>query len=388
MSGEKTEKPTPKRRQEARRDGRIARSQDVVAWLSLLAGSLAMNHTVASAGGSLRDLLEQIEDAVARPDEAAMLTLLGSGLRGALIALAPLGGVLLVVGVVGNLGQIGFAPSTKALKPKWSRVSPFAGVKRLLSPAGVWEGIKSLIKVALLAFITWRHLVSAIPQLFGSGVVPVSVVAGTTTTLIMRLVRDVCLAGLVLSAVDYAMQRRRVNKGMAMSKQEVKEEHRQSDGDPQMKGAIRERQRRMSRMRMMAEVGSSDVVIVNPVHVAVALRYDPSRGAPRVVAKGAGAVAARIREEADRHRVAMVEDVPLARTIYKACEIGEEVPAELFEAVARVLAFVFSLRASGLPPARPTSFGPRPTTPVPAPRPPRHRPVREPRRARTAQIRR
>jgi flagellar biosynthetic protein FlhB len=126
-----------------------------------------------------------------------------------------------------------------------------------------------------------------------------------------------------------------------------------------MKGAIRERQRRMSRMRMMAEIASSDVVIVNPVHVAVALRYDPARGAPRVVAKGAGVVAARIREEADKHRIPMVEDIPLARTIYKACDLGQEVPADLYEAVARVLAFVFSLRASGLPAPRPASVGPR-----------------------------
>ena len=358
MSGEKTEKPTAKRRREARRDGRIARSQDLVAWLSLFAGATALSLTVRSAGNSLRDLMQRIEQVAAHPDQGAMISLLGAGFKGALLALAPLGGVLIAVGVVGNLAQVGFAPSAKALKPKWSRISPFAGFKRLLSPASVWEGMKSVLKLALLTFITWRHLAVAIPDLFGTGVVPVSVVVSTTTRLITKLVRDVCLGGLVLSALDYAMQRRRVNKGMAMSKQEVKEEHRQSDGDPHMKGAIRERQMRMSRMRMMADVAHADVVIVNPVHVAVALKYDPAKGAPRVVAKGAGEVAARIRDEADRHRIPLIEDIQLARTIHKVCELGAEVPADLYEAVAKVLAFVFSLRAAGLPAPRPAALGP------------------------------
>ena len=364
MSGEKTERPTPKRRREARLEGRIARSPDLVAWASLLAASMALSATVRMAGATLRDLMLRIEHVAARPDVEAVKTLFGAGLRGAFLALAPLGGVLLVVGVVGNLAQVGFAPTAKLLKPKWSRVSPFAGFKRLLGPASLWEGAKSVLKLVLLSFLTWRHIKAAVPTLFGSGVAPVVVVAGTTAELIVRLVRDICLAGLALAAVDYGLQRRRVNKGMAMSKQEVKEEARQSEGDPHVKGAIRERQRRMSRMRMMADLARSDVVIVNPVHVAVALKYDPARGAPRVIAKGAGAVAARIREEADRHRIPMVEDVPLARTIYKACDLGEEVPADLYEAVARVLAFVFSLRARGLPAPRPRSLGPAgPATP-------------------------
>lgn len=363
MSGEKTEKPTPKRRREARRDGRIPRSQDLVAWPSLLAATLAIGLTVRLASSSLRDLMLRVGDVAARPDQAAMLTLLAAGVRGALVALAPLAGVLIVVGLAGNLAQTGFAPSGKALKPKWSRLSPFSGFKRLVSPASVWEGLKSLLKLLLMAYLTWRHVRSAIPELFGDGVVPVQAMAATTARLIFSLARDVCMAGLVLAGVDYGMQRRRVNKGLLMSKQEVKDEARQSEGDPHVKGAIRERQRRMSRLRMMADVARADVVIVNPVHVAVALRYEASRGAPRVVAKGAGAVAARIRAEADRRDVPIVQDVPLARAIHKVCEVGDEVPAELYEAVARVLAFVFSLRATGLPVPRPPALGPKVPTP-------------------------
>jgi flagellar biosynthetic protein FlhB len=143
------------------------------------------------------------------------------------------------------------------------------------------------------------------------------------------------------------MMRYRISKGLKMSHHEVKQEHRQSEGDPHMKGAIRSRQAAMARSRMMAEVPDADVVLVNPVHVAVALRYEPAKGAPRVVAKGAGEVAARIREKASEHRVPMVENVPLARALYRACDLGQEIPAELYTAVAQVLAFVLSLRARG-----------------------------------------
>jgi flagellar biosynthetic protein FlhB len=169
----------------------------------------------------------------------------------------------------------------------------------------------------------------------------VSLVAGTA----MSLMRDVALAGLAMGLADYAYQRQRINKQLRMTRHEVKQEHRQSEGDPHVKGAIRSRQLAMSRNRMMSAVADADVVLVNPTHVAVALRYQPDRGAPRVVAKGAGSVAARIREEAEKHRVPMVHDVPLARALHKACDLDQEIPAELFTAVAQVLAFVLALRA-------------------------------------------
>jgi flagellar biosynthetic protein FlhB len=141
--------------------------------------------------------------------------------------------------------------------------------------------------------------------------------------------------------------RRRTNKGLRMSKQDIKDEHKQSEGDPMLKGAIRSRQMQMSRNRMMSDIAEADVIMVNPTHVAVALRYQPEKGAPRVVAKGAGVIASRIREAAEEHRVPMVADVPLARALHRSCEIGQEIPAELFTAVARVLAFVMALKTRG-----------------------------------------
>ena len=154
-----------------------------------------------------------------------------------------------------------------------------------------------------------------------------------------------------------------------MSLQEVKDEHKQADGDPQMKGMVRERQMRMSRNRMMADVATADVVLVNPTHVAVALKYDPASGAPRVVAKGQGAIATKIRERAHEHRVPLVKDVPLARAVHGACEVGDEIPPELYAAIARVLAFLFALKARGVAAGlrRRGGRGPGPASPLAVP---------------------
>jgi flagellar biosynthetic protein FlhB len=157
----------------------------------------------------------------------------------------------------------------------------------------------------------------------------------------------VAVAGLVMAAADYAMARRRTGKQLRMTKEEVKQEHRQAEGDPLVKSAIRSRQLAAARNRMLADVADADVLLVNPTHVAVALRYQPERGAPRVVARGAGAIAARIRERAAEERVPMVRDVPLTRALYRSTEVGMEIPRELWAAVAQVLAFVLSRRAHG-----------------------------------------
>jgi flagellar biosynthetic protein FlhB len=172
-------------------------------------------------------------------------------------------------------------------------------------------------------------------------------VLATTVAAALRLVRLGAGAGLMLACVDIAVVRRRNNKQLKMTKQEVKEEMKSSDGDPLLRGALRSRALAISRNRMMADVPTADVVIVNPTHVAVALRYDPARGAPRVVAKGGDHVAARIRELAERSRVPMVADIPLARTLYQTCEIGQEIPADLYQGVATVLAFVMRLKRRG-----------------------------------------
>jgi flagellar biosynthetic protein FlhB len=193
--------------------------------------------------------------------------------------------------------------------------------------------------------------------------VPIPVVLDEVSGRSIALLRNAALAALVLAAADYAVARRRTAKQTRMTKHEVKQEHRQSEGDPLVKSAIRSRQLAAARNRMLADLAQADVLLVNPTHVAVGLRYDPERGAPRVVARGAGVIAARLRERADEVRVPTVHDVPLARALYRSCEVGQEIPRELFAAVAQVLAFVISRRTQGAYGGRHAS--PRPVTELP-----------------------
>jgi flagellar biosynthetic protein FlhB len=186
-----------------------------------------------------------------------------------------------------------------------------------------------------------------IPVVTGNGGLSSSVIASFVASRALSLVREVAAISLVLSALDYIVQYRKISRQLRMTRQEVREEHKSTEGNPQMRGAIKRRQRQMSRNRMMAAVAQADAVVVNPTHFAVALSYVRGRGAPRVVAKGTDFMAMLIREEASNHRVPIVEDPPFARALYVACDLEQEIPAELYEAVARLLTFIYSLRASG-----------------------------------------
>jgi len=217
----------------------------------------------------------------------------------------------------------------------------------MFGPHAGWETAKALVKTLVVGLLVWRTVTAVIPVLTSQGEVGLTDTLGVLAGSALSLVRGVAFTGLALAAPDYVVTRRRVGKQLKMSRQDVKDEMRQTEGDPALKGHIRSRQFAMSRMRMMTEVVTADVVLVNPTHVAVALLYESSKGAPRVVAKGAGAVATKIRERATEHRVPLVQDVPLARAVYKACEVGDEIPPEMYAAIAQVLAFIMSLRARG-----------------------------------------
>jgi flagellar biosynthetic protein FlhB len=344
MSSDKTEQPTAKKKREARRDGNLARSSEVVAWAQMLAAGVLLPASFSLGTRSLRQVMVQVGVAIARPDVDASLRLMGTALTGGLLAIAPLALGMVAIGLVGNFAQTGFAISGKALKPKFDRISPKKGLKRMLSPHSAWEAAKAAVKLLVLTAVAWPGVSHLGAALASGGRVPAGQVLAQVAGATMGLIRSTALAGLALAAADYAFQRRRVKKGMMMSKQEVKEEYRQSEGDPMTRQRIRQRQVEMSRNRMMAAVAVSSVVVVNPTHIAVALEYRPELGAPRVVAKGQGHIAARIREEAEKHNVPIVRDVPLARTLHAACKLGQTIPADLYEAVARLLAFVFSLK--------------------------------------------
>lgn len=342
---EKTEKPTPKRKKQARKDGQVPRTPELGGWLSLLVVTLAMGPLLDREGDALRTMLGTHLRAVQDPSVSLALTLLGDAARHVLVTLVLLGSMALVVGVLSALAQGGFYLSPKLAKPDPKKLNPLQGAKRLFGPHALWEGVKVLAKSTVVALLAWSAIHSIMPLV--GGLLPIDTVLRTATAEISHLLLTVAVAGLVMAVADYAMMRRRIGKQIRMSHSEIKQEHKQAEGDPMVKSAIRSRQLATARNRMLADVADADVLLVNPTHVAVALRYDPERGAPRVVARGAGAIATKIRERAAEERVPLVQDVPLARAIYRHCQVGQEIPRELWAAVAQVLAFVLSRRNAG-----------------------------------------
>jgi flagellar biosynthetic protein FlhB len=254
----------------------------------------------------------------------------------------------MLTGVAATAALGGVSVAGKALKPSLKKLNPVKGIKRMFGTQGLWEAIKALIKTAALASVVLVTVGKAKALVSSAGALPLSSVAGTFADCAVLLMRTVAITGLVIAIADYAIVRTRTMKQLKMSKYEIQQEHKQSEGDPHMKAHRKGVQMAMSRNRMMTDVKEADVLLVNPTHVAVALKYEPEKGAPRVVAKGADEIAAKLREVAAEARVPLVQDIPLARALHASCDIGQEVPAQLFTAVARVLAFVMHLTARGV----------------------------------------
>jgi flagellar biosynthetic protein FlhB len=254
----------------------------------------------------------------------------------------------MVVGTAASASQGGVTFATKSMKPTLKKLNPFPGMKRMFGTQGLWEAVKALIKTAALGTVVVITSDRAQALVSSAGALPLSAVASTFSDSAILMFRVVAVTGLVIAVADYVVVRVKMMKTLKMSKYEITQEYKQAEGDPYMKAHRRGIQMEMSRNRMMSDVAEADVLLVNPTHVAVALKYDPQKGAPQVVAKGAGEVAAKLREIASASRVPLVQDIPLARALHASCELGQEVPAQLFTAVARVLAFVMHLDARGV----------------------------------------
>ncbi len=344
---ERTESATGKRRAEARERGQAARSQDLNAALLMLSGILIFyllgGSLVADLVGLMRFYFGQGlggELTVPRVQQ----TMFSASLRMATM-LAPLMGTLVVVAYVSSVAQVGFLTNSSALSLKWERLNPATGFKRLFAPGRTLiETIKSILKFALVGFLVYRTLsghLSEIPLLMDMTPMQTLTWLGQ---ICFQLALRVGLAFLALAALDYGWQRWQFEKSIRMTKEEVKEEMKQAEGDPAVKGRIKGLQRQAAMHRMMADVPKADVVIVNPIHFAVAMRYDStSMEAPTVVAKGARLVAERIVAMAKAHGIPIVEDPPLARALYKAVSIGRPIPIHLYKAVAEILAYVYQM---------------------------------------------
>ncbi len=346
-TSQKTEAPTPRRLKEAREKGQVAKSPDLSAWAGMLVSVVLLQTTLTRGASAMRGVLEDMGRAIAHPTASGAMKFASSAAWKAAGVLAPMLIGMMIIALVVGFSQVGLKPSMKKLKPDFGRLNVMKGIKRTFGMQVWWELAKSILKIVVMAAIAWpavTHAVASFTQRSNGSLGSLATISAATA---MTMLRNVAIGGLAIGGIDYVVQRRRIMKQLKMSRHEVREEMKQHEGNPAVKRAIRSRQMAISRNRMIGMVASSDVVVVNPTHYAVALKYEASRGAPEVVAKGAGDVAKKIREEAAANGVPIVHEPVLCRTIYWACELGQVIPADLYEAVAQLLAFVFGLRAKG-----------------------------------------
>lgn len=340
---DRTEAPTPKRKRDAKKKGQIAKSPDLVTWIQILVATYAVSATMSLGYKTLQDTMQSVSQLSTTPDPSAATHLLGTTLFGGLLAVAPLCGFLLLTALIANFAQTGLTITPRKLKPTTEKINPMKGIKRLLSKQGAWEATKEAARAGILAAVAAGPMRSVTNQLVDQAG-PLRSTIATVGASCVHLARNVAYAGIAIGFLDFAVQKRRIVKSLKMTKQEVKDEYRQSEGDPQTKAKRRAQALELSKNRMMADVKTASAVVVNPTRVAVAIVYERTTGAPRVVAKGTGDLARKIREEAERHNIAIVRNTPLARALHAVCEVGEQIPAELYEAVARLLAFVMSVQ--------------------------------------------
>lgn len=347
MASDRTEKATPKHREKARKQGQVARSADLSGAVVLLAGifTIAMlgPHIAEAIGECMKTMLAQIAHPHRVMSAAGLSSLLQVALTTLAITVGPVAGACLLVALLSGVAQVGFKPRLQALKIDPHRISPLSGAKNLFGPNALFETVKASTKVAVVGAVAALSLLPDISGLASKvGIAPLAL-GGLSASSALSVAERACFAYAIIGLLDYLWQRRRTERAMRMTKQEVKEEMRQHSVSAEIKSAQRRRQMQATRARMMAAVPTADVVVTNPTHYAVALRYDGSRPAPEVVAKGQDLIAAQIRRVAEEHRVPIVPDPPLARALHSSVEIGQVVPAELYIAVARVLAFVYKL---------------------------------------------
>ncbi|MCE5324270.1 flagellar biosynthesis protein FlhB [bacterium] len=343
---DRTESATPRRRKEAREEGRVTRSVELNSALVLLTSLIILRTTGPMVVGRLRGLA--IESFTNFPTHDLVIGDVSSKVVRLLLgvgpAIAPLILGVAVIGFVANVLQVGLSLSGKALQFKPDRLNPLSGLTRMFSMQAGVELAKSVAKIAIIGYIVYsfiRDKYTEISSLAGASYF-------TTCSAIGQLVWQVLLraaiALFIIAALDYMYQRYQFEKSIKMTKQEVKEDMKRSEGDPLIKSKIRQKQRQMSQRRMMREVPKADVVVTNPTHFAVALKYDSEKSsAPIVVAKGQDLIARRIKEIAQESNVPIVENVQLARALYASVEIGDEIPTALYQAVAEVLAYVYKL---------------------------------------------
>jgi flagellar biosynthesis protein FlhB len=347
---EKTEPASPRRLEQAREEGDVPRSRELATCTVLLAAGLGFWFSGEQLIRRLNSMLTagltlEREQAF---DFSLLLTRIIPGLIDVLIGLAPLAGILLLVAVGSPLLIGGWLFSTKALMPNFARLNPISGIGNMFSTRSLVELVKAILKATLIGVIAWIVISGQTEEMLALSAEPLHTGWAHLGSMLLTGFIAIVFGLVIIALIDAPYQMWHYANKLKMTREEVRQESKESDGDPMVKARIRQLQREMAKRRMMAEIPTADVVVTNPTHYAVALKYTEGKmRAPVVVAKGADEVAAKIREIAAEHKVAMLEAPPLARALYRHAELGDEIPATLYTAVAEVLAYVFQLRAYG-----------------------------------------
>ena len=351
--GEKTEQPTGKRISDTKKEGKVAKSREITNASMLLAFFVLLKMSYGSIGQNLTDLFRVLYNGIPTDiihyDGLFPYDTLDVIFKTAIIQMGrimiPIFAVAALVAWITDFIQVGFMYTTKPLQPKLSKLNPMNGMKRLFSMSTIMELFMSIMKVGLVTYILYSYIKSHWREIFTLYDMPLTKAIVFSGKLVVDLGIRISLFYIIIAAVDYIYQKRKFNDDIKMTKQEVKDEYKDQEGDPTIKGKQRRRMMEASQRRMMKKLPEADVVITNPTHYAVAIKYDADMyDAPYVIAKGADHLAQRIKDVAKENNIEIVENKPLARMLYANVEIGQVVPPELYQAVAEVLAFVYHLK--------------------------------------------
>ncbi len=351
--GEKTEEPTGKKLNDARKEGQIAKSKEIANAFGILALFIILKVYVGTIGTrfieSFHVVYGQIPELVkmynGNLSVASLQVLLRSMMLRLLTIIAPVLLIGVMVAVICDIVQVKWRPTTKPIKPKFSKLSPVKGFARIFSPNSLVELLKSLLKLVVIGYVVYSYLKGRVGQIFLLYDITLNQAIGLIGEIAIDLGIRIAMVYMVIAFLDFWYQKWKFRQDMKMTKQEVKDEYKNQEGDPQVKAKQKQRMREASMRRMMSQLPEADVVITNPTHYAVAVKYDPEKyDAPYVLAKGEDYLAQKIKDVAREHEIEIVENKPLARMLYANVEIGGLIPPELYQAVAEVLAFVYHLK--------------------------------------------
>lgn len=346
-SGDKTEKPTPKKLQDAKKKGQVAKSKELSSALTLLAATLVIailsGFLLNTLRGSMKMYLSSYLNF--QLSEESIVGLLIKIIIDILKIFIPVAVPIMLIGVIANVMQIGFIHTTDPLKPQFSKLNPINGFKRMFSIRSLVDLVKNLCIVSIVGYIGYKFVIDNYYSLLNFGNYRTGIILTELAGLIIDVFVKVGIALLIIGCIDFLYQKFQHNKDLKMTKQEIKEEYKQQEGDPVVKGKRRQKQREMAMRRMMQSVPDATVVITNPTHIAVALKYEENSGkAPIVVAKGSDSVALKIKEKAIENNVPIIENKPLARLMFKEVELDKEIPFDMYKAVAEILVLVYKMK--------------------------------------------